>query len=39
MKIIVSLMKQIDGELRFAPGDDGRGTRFTVRFCSPVRQS
>jgi two-component sensor histidine kinase len=35
MKIIVSLLKQIGGELQFARGDNGRGTRFTVRFCLP----
>jgi two-component system, sensor histidine kinase PdtaS len=35
MKIVQSLVKQIGGELRIAPGDDGRGARFTVTFSSP----
>jgi hypothetical protein len=35
MKIINSLAKQIDGELRIVPGDNGCGTRFTVTFCAP----
>jgi two-component sensor histidine kinase len=35
MKIINSLVKQIDGELRIVPGDNDRGTRFTVTFCAP----
>jgi two-component sensor histidine kinase len=32
MKIIQTLVKQIGGELQFAPGDGGRGTRVTVAF-------
>jgi len=32
MKIIQTLVKQIGGELQFAPGDSGRGTRVTVAF-------
>jgi hypothetical protein len=32
MKIILSLVKDIGGELHFLPGDNGRGTRFTVTF-------
>ena len=32
MKIVQSLVQQINGELRFLPGDNGRGTRFTVKF-------
>jgi two-component sensor histidine kinase len=32
MKIVLSLVKQIGGELRIAPGDGGRGTCFTVSF-------
>ena len=32
MKIVRSLVQQINGELRFLPGDNGRGTRFTVKF-------
>ena len=32
MKIVQSLVKQIGGELHVAPGDHGRGTRFTVMF-------
>jgi two-component sensor histidine kinase len=32
MKIVRSLVKQINGSLVFGPGDDGRGTRFTVAF-------
>jgi len=31
MKIVQSLVKQINGTLQFAPGDGG-GTRFTVAF-------
>jgi two-component sensor histidine kinase len=34
MKIIKSLVKQIHGELRVLPGENDRGTRFTVTFCS-----
>jgi two-component sensor histidine kinase len=32
MKIIAALVKQIHGELHFARGDDGHGTRFSVAF-------
>ena len=32
MKIIRSLIKQIDGELQIAPGENGRGALFTVTF-------
>ncbi|WP_084244223.1 sensor histidine kinase [Rhodoplanes sp. Z2-YC6860] len=32
MKIVLSLVQQIGGELRILPGDNGRGTRFTVNF-------
>jgi len=32
MKIVLSLVQQIDGTLQIAPGDDGRGTRFIVTF-------
>jgi two-component sensor histidine kinase len=35
MKIIGSLVKQIGGELQIAPGENSRGARFTVTFCSP----
>jgi two-component sensor histidine kinase len=35
MKIISSLVKQIDGKLHIAAGESGRGARFTVTFCSP----
>jgi hypothetical protein len=28
-------LKQLDGELRIVPGDNGCGTRFTVTFCAP----
>jgi two-component sensor histidine kinase len=35
MKIIASLVKQIDGTLHIASGESGRGARFTVTFCSP----
>jgi two-component sensor histidine kinase len=34
MKIILSLVKDIGGELHIFPGDNGRGTRFTVTFSS-----
>ncbi len=34
MRIVLSLVKQIGGELHIVPGDDGRGTRFTVAFRS-----
>jgi two-component sensor histidine kinase len=32
MKIVLSLVKQIGGELRILSGDNGRGTCFTVKF-------
>jgi len=32
MKIIATLVKQIGGALRISPGDQGHGTRFTVKF-------
>ena len=32
MRIILSLVHQIGGHLRFSAGDDDRGTRFTVAF-------
>ena len=32
MRIVLSLVKQIGGELHILPGDNGRGTRFTVSF-------
>ena len=32
MKIVLSLVQQIGGELRILPGDNGRGTRFVVKF-------
>ena len=32
MKIVLALVKQIGGELRILPGDNGRGTQFTVTF-------
>lgn len=32
MKIVLSLVEQIGGKLYVAPGDKGRGTRFTVTF-------
>ena len=32
MKIVLSLVKQIGGELHILPGDNGRGTRFKVSF-------
>ena len=32
MKIVLSLVQQIGGELQILPGDNGRGTRFTVKF-------
>jgi two-component system, sensor histidine kinase PdtaS len=35
MKIITSLVKQIDGTLHIASGEGGRGARFTVTFCTP----
>ncbi|MEI9804941.1 MAG: sensor histidine kinase [Pseudolabrys sp.] len=34
MKIVRSLIKQIDGELQFAPGDNGCGTRCIITFAS-----
>ncbi|MGA9138185.1 MAG: sensor histidine kinase [Methylovirgula sp.] len=36
MKIILSFLKQIDGELQISRGDGGRGTRFTVSFRAPA---
>jgi two-component sensor histidine kinase len=35
MKIINSLIKQIDGKLQITAGASGRGTRCTVTFCAP----
>jgi two-component sensor histidine kinase len=35
MKIVLSLVKQIGGALHILPGDNGRGTCFTVTFHSP----
>lgn len=32
MKIVLSLVKQIGGEFHISPGDNGQGTRFTVKF-------
>jgi two-component system, sensor histidine kinase PdtaS len=32
MKIVLSLVKQIGGELHILPGDNGRGARFRVTF-------
>lgn len=32
MKLISSLVRQIGGQLQIAPGNDGKGTRFTVLF-------
>ena len=32
LRIILSLVNQIGGQLRFSAGDDDRGTRFTVGF-------
>ena len=32
MKIVLSLVQQIGGTLHILPGDNGRGTRFTVKF-------
>jgi two-component sensor histidine kinase len=32
MKLVSSLVKQIGGQLRIAPGNNGKGTRFTVLF-------
>lgn len=34
IKIVLSLVKQIGGELHILPGDNGRGTRFTITFGS-----
>jgi two-component sensor histidine kinase len=35
MKIISSLVKQIDGKLQITAGPNGRGTRCAVTFCAP----
>jgi two-component system, sensor histidine kinase PdtaS len=32
MKIIATLVKQIGGALQIGPGDEGQGTRFTIKF-------
>ncbi len=32
MKIVLSLVKQVAGELHILPGDNGRGTRFMITF-------
>lgn len=37
MKIVLSLVKQIGGELHILPGDNGRGARVAVAFCFPGR--
>jgi two-component system, sensor histidine kinase PdtaS len=39
MKIIGSLLKQIDGELKITSGENGRGARFAVTFRSPVLET
>jgi two-component system, sensor histidine kinase PdtaS len=39
MKIVLSLVKQIGGELHILPGDNGRGARFTVAFHVPRSQN
>ena len=39
MRIILSLVKQIGGTLRYTAGDGGRGTRFTVAFVPPPREA
>jgi two-component sensor histidine kinase len=39
MKIIGSLLKQIDGELKITSGENGHGARFAVTFCSPVLET
>jgi two-component sensor histidine kinase len=36
MKIIAALVKQIGGVLHIAPGDEGHGTRFTIKFRPPL---
>jgi two-component sensor histidine kinase len=35
MKIIATLVKQIGGALQIASGDEGHGTRFTIKFGRP----
>jgi two-component system, sensor histidine kinase PdtaS len=35
MKIIATLVRQIGGALQIGPGDEGHGTRFTVKFGPP----
>jgi two-component system, sensor histidine kinase PdtaS len=35
MKIVTSLVKQIDGKLDIASGNQGHGASFTVTFCYP----
>jgi hypothetical protein len=35
MKIIATLVKQIGGALLIEPGEEGYGTRFTVKFTHP----
>jgi two-component sensor histidine kinase len=39
MKIVLSLVKQIGGELQIVPRDNGRAARFTVLFRSPARDA
>jgi two-component sensor histidine kinase len=34
MKIVRSLVEEIDGTLQFSPGDGGRGTRFELTFAT-----
>jgi two-component system, sensor histidine kinase PdtaS len=35
MKIMLALVKQIGGALTITPRENGRGSRFTVTFCTP----
>ena len=39
MRIIQSFVRQIDGELRVGPGEDGLGARFAVLFPAPTGAS
>jgi two-component sensor histidine kinase len=39
MRIVLSLVREIGGELHIFPGDNGRGTRFTVTFSSSENEA
>jgi two-component sensor histidine kinase len=38
LKLVLSLVNQIGGELQIVPRDNGRAARITVAFCSPLQE-